>query len=161
MALKFISGGAFDEIWISNGDNLQDMKNVAIALGADHSRAKYDVTTVGAEHVQSELGPEENVLMFRVRATMSDDSDNVSSRKLFEQTSMKVAYERRGEAWYCNDMRVEKESDPEDYARTAVKTYTLVPGPDSEKPKRGRALSSSADSDTPVTRTTSTIFVRE
>lgn len=161
MAVQLIAGGEFDAIWISRPDGtMQDCRNMVIALGADFGRQQYDVTTVGSAFVQSETGPESSEIMLRVRASEKTGSGNdVSSVAMFQETSVKIGYVRRGEAWACNNMKVLRVSEPEDYARTAVKTVTLVTGPGGV-PTKGTELSPSPDGAGTVADTSTNVYAR-
>lgn len=162
MTLKMIPGGTFDAFWITKPDGtVQDCRQMVAAMGADHDRQKFNTTPVGSDDVESELGPRDSTLMIRVMPKESSESGIVSSSEIFGQTEMKVAYLRRKEAWSFSNMKVLRESEPEEYAREAVKTYTLVPVSGNETLK-GTKLSSSKDGDGAITAgTTTEVYARK
>lgn len=156
MTLTLIPGGTFDAFWISKPDGtMQDCREMVAAMGAEHNRAKYNTTNVGSDDVETEVGPRESVLMVRVMPKASTEDGIESSSVIFGQAGMKVGYLRRGEAWSFSNMKVLVESDPEEYAREPVKTYTLVPGT-GNKTLRGTKLSASSTSESPITAGTTT-----
>lgn len=143
MPVAFVPGTAFDAIWIqkaaaaANGKRtgtMQDAKTIVVAVGLESTNAEYDVTPVGKgtkDSMEYELGPEDDTITMRVRATDGTASDEGGNQLLLGEKgdTFFLGWKRRGLARAFTAMQVSRISEPETYAREAVATVTLRPGP--------------------------------